>query len=108
VIPGIVSSREAETEIVLLNPIETSTEARLVASSASGLVSESEWFTIGPWSAWRGKISNHVPRVRQLLAQDGGVGGLAVYSSHKLLPYFGFTRPGQPLVCMDHSAPLFA
>ena len=41
--------------------------------------------------------------MRQLLAQDGGVGSLAVYSSHKLLPYFGFTRPGHPLVCMDHS-----
>ncbi len=108
VMPGIVSSRDAETEVVLLNPIDESTDARLVASSASGLVAESEWFPIGPWSAWRGKLSNEVPRVRQLLAQDGGVGSLAVYSSHKLLPYFGFTRPGQPLVCMDHSAPIFA
>jgi hypothetical protein len=108
VIPGVVSSRDAETEIVLLNPIERPTEARLVVSSASGLVAESDWFEIGPWSAWRGKLSNEVPRVRQLLAQDGGVGSLAVYSSHKLLPYFGFTRPGHPLVCMDHSAPLFA
>ena len=59
-------------------------------------------------SAWRGSLSNELPRVRQLLAQDGGIGSLAVYSSHKLLPYFGFRRPGQPLVSMDHSAPIFA
>lgn len=108
VMPGIVSSREIETEIVLLNPIEEPTDARFVASSADGLVLEGGWFTIGSWSAWRGMLSAELPRVRQLLAQDGGIGSLAVYSSHKLLPYFGFRRPGMPLVSMDHSAPIFA
>lgn len=108
VIPGAVSSHEAETHVVLLNPIDDATDARLVASSPSGLVLEGDWFTIGPWSAWRGKLSDELLRIRQLLAEDGGIGSLAVYSSHKVLPYFGFTRPGQPLVCMDHSAPLFA
>jgi hypothetical protein len=108
VIPGIVSSRDVETEIVLLNPIDDVTEARLVASSAGGLVLEGDWFTIGPWAAWRGSLSNELTRVRQLLDQDGGIGSLAVYSSHKILPYFGFRRPGHPLVAMDHSAPIFA
>jgi hypothetical protein len=108
VIPGLVSSREVETEVVLLNPIEQDTQARLVASSAEGLVLEGDWFTVPAMSAWRGAVSNELPRVRQLLAQDGGVGSLAVYSSHKLLPYFGFRRPGRPLVAMDHSAPIFA
>ena len=42
VVPGIVSSKEVETEIVLLNPIDDVTEARLVASSAGGLVLEGE------------------------------------------------------------------
>lgn len=108
VIPGVVSSRDAETEIVLLNPIDQATDARLVASSASGLVVEGDWFTIGPWSAWRASLANELPRVRRMLAHEGGVGSVAVYSSHKLLPYFGFRRPGYPLVCMDHSAPIFA
>jgi hypothetical protein len=108
VIPGVVSSREVETEIVVLNPIDDVTEARLVASSAGGLVLEGDWFAIGPWAAWRGSLSNELTRVRQLLEQDGGVGSLAVYSSHKVLPYFGFRRPGHPLVAMDHSAPIFA
>lgn len=108
VIPGIVSDRDVETEIVVLNPIAEPTEARLVASSAGGLVLEGDWFTIGAFSAWRGALSNELTRVRQLLAQDGGIGSLAVYSSHKVLPYFGFRRPGQPLVCMDHAAPIFA
>jgi hypothetical protein len=108
VVPGIVSSKEVETEIVLLNPIDDVTEARLVASSAGGLVLEGDWFTIGPWAAWRGSLSNELTRVRQLLDQDGGIGSLAIYSSHKVLPYFGFRRPGQPLVAMDHSAPIFA
>ena len=53
-------------------------------------------------------LSNELPRVRQLLAQDGGVGSAAVYSSHKLLPYFGFRRPGSVLASMDHAAPIFA
>ena len=30
------------------------------------------------------------------------------YSSARILPYFGFRRPGQPLVSMDHAAPIFA
>jgi hypothetical protein len=108
VIPGILSSRDVETEIVLLNPIEQDTQARLVASSAGGLVLEGDWFDVRAMSAWRGDLSAQLPRVRQLLAQDGGVGSLAVYSSHKVLPYFGFRRPGHPLVAMDHSAPIFA
>jgi len=108
VIPGVMSSREVETEIVLLNPIDEPTEARLVASSAGGLVLEGDWFTVGAWSAWRGVLSNELLRVRQLLEQDGGIGSLAVYSSHKLLPYFGYRRAGQPLTAMDHAAPIFA
>lgn len=108
VIPGIVSSKDVETEIVILNPIDDHTEARLVASSAGGLILEGDWFTIGPWSAWRGSLSNELTRVRQLLAQDGGIGSLAIYSSHKVLPYFGYRRPGLPLTAMDHAAPIFA
>lgn len=108
VIPGIVSSREVETEVVLLNPIEQTTQARLVASSAGGLVLEGEWLEIAPMAAWRGDLSAQLPRVRQLLAQDGGIGSLAVYSTHKVLPYFGFRRPGHPIVAMDHAAPIFA
>jgi hypothetical protein len=108
VIPGVVSSRDVETEIVLLNPILEPTRARLVASSAGGLVVEGEWFDIEPFSAWRSPLSDALPRIRRLLAQDSGIGSLAVYSSHKILPYFGFRRAGQPLVSMDHSAPVFA
>jgi hypothetical protein len=108
VIPGIVSSAEAETEIVLLNPIAETTRARLVVSSASGMILEGDWFEIAPWSAWRSALSNELTRVKQLLAADGGVGSVAVYSSHKILPYFGFRRKGHPLVSMDHSAPIFA
>jgi hypothetical protein len=108
VIPGVLSSKEVETEVVLLNPIEQDTQARLVVSSAAGLVLEGDWFPVRAMSAWRGKLGDELPRVRQLLAQDGGIGSLAVYSSHKLLPYFGFRKPGHPLVAMDHSAPIFA
>lgn len=108
VFPGVMSSREVETEIVLMNPIGAPTKARLTASSAGGLVLDGEWFEIPPWSAWRSSLSNELPRVRRLLAQDGGVGSAAVYSSHKLLPYFGFRSGSLPLTCMDHAAPLFA
>jgi len=108
VIPGVVSSREVETEVVLVNPIADATKARLVATSASGIPLEGDWFEIPPWSVWRSALSDELTRVRQLLASDGGVGSLCVYSSHKILPYFGFRHTGQPLVSMDHSAPLFA
>ena len=108
VIPGVMSSPEVETELVLLNPIDAATKVQLTVSSAEGLVLSGGWFTIEPWSAWRSSLSNELPRVRRLLAQDGGVGSAAVYSTHKLLPYFGFRRPGRPLSSMDHAAPIFA
>ena len=56
----------------------------------------------------REALGDELPRVRRLLAEDGGIGSLAVYSSHRVLPYFGFRRAGHPLVSMDHSAPIFA
>lgn len=46
--------------------------------------------------------------VRRMLAEDGGVGSAVVYSSHKVLPYFGPRGNGMPLSCMDHAAPIFA
>lgn len=108
VLPGVMSTRDTETEIVLLNPINRTTETWITVSSADGLVLEGERFEIGPWSAWRGALANELPRSRQLLAQSGGIGSAAVYSSHKLLPYFGFRRNGSPLAAMDHGAPIFA
>lgn len=108
VLPGVMSTREVETEIVLLNPIDVATQARITVSSADGLVVDGEWFPIGPWSAWRGSLSNELPRVRRLLEQSGGIGSAAVHSSHKLLPYFGFRKNGSPLAAMDHGAPIFA
>lgn len=108
VIPGVLSSKEVETEVLVLNVVEQPVDIRLVASSASGLVLESEWITMEPWSAWYGSLSDVLPRVRRMLAEDGGVGSLAVYSSARVLPYFAFRRPGQPIVSLDHSAPIFA
>lgn len=108
VCPGVMSSREVETEVLILNVIEEPLEVKLVVSSATGLVLESAPFTVAPWSAWHGLLSNELPRVRQLLASDGGVGSLAVYSSARTLPYFGLRRRGQPLTAMDHAAPIFA
>ena len=103
-----MSDSGVETEIVLVNPIDVATEARLTVSSAGGLVLDTEPFEIPPWSAWRGSLSNQLPRVRRMLAEDGGVGSAAVYSSHKILPFFGFRSPGLALTCMDHAAPMFA
>lgn len=108
VCPGVVSSREAETDVVLLNPIDAATRAQLTVSSTEGLVLESEWFEIAPWSAWRSALSDALPRVRQLLREADGVGSLTVSSTHKILPYFGMRKSGQPLTAMDHAAPIFA
>jgi hypothetical protein len=108
VLPGVMATRNVETEIVLLNPIDAPTEAHLVVSAADGAVLESPPFSIGPWAAWRGSLSGELPRVRQLLASGQGIGGAAVHSSHKLLPYFGFRRDGHPLAALDHGAPIFA
>jgi hypothetical protein len=107
VFPGVMSDRGVETEIVLLNPIDVPTQAHITVSSAGGLVLDTEPFQIGPWSAWRGSLSNELPRVRRMLAEDGGIGSAAVYSSHKILPFFGFRSPGLALTCMDHGAPMF-
>jgi hypothetical protein len=107
VLPGVMSSPDVETEIVVLNPIQIPVQARITVSSATGMVVDGDWFTIEPWSAWRSPLSDALPRVRRMLAEDGGIGSAAVYSSHKVLPYFGFRGAGMPLSCMDHSAPIF-
>lgn len=108
VVPGILASRDVETELVLLNVTDEVTRVRLVASSLDGLVAEGEPFEIERWSAWHGSLSSHVPRLRQLLKESDGIGSLAIYSSHRLLPYFGFRKGGRPVVSMDHAAPIFA
>lgn len=108
VVPGVLVSDTTDTELVLLNVVDEPTEVRLAATTVSGLRSEAAPFTIPPWTAWRGSLRETMPKLRHLLADEDGVGNLAIQSSHKLLPYFGFRREGGPLLSLDHCAPLFA
>lgn len=108
VIPGILASREVETELVLLNVVDDPVEVRLVASTPDGLLAEGPTFEVAPWSAWRNDLAGQIPRLRRLLASGDGIGSLAIHSSHRLLPYFGLRRADGPIVSMDHSAPIFA
>jgi hypothetical protein len=108
VVPGIVSSPEVESEVLLLNPTDEATRARLVVSSPDGLVSEGQPFEVGAWSAWHGTLGANVPRVRRLLGPSDGVGSLAIYTGRKLLPFFALRRRGQPVTSFDHAAPIFA
>jgi hypothetical protein len=108
VVPGIVATAEMDTELVLLNVVDAPTEVRLVANSVSGLVAESDPVTVQPWAVWRGSLRREIPRLRKMLEADGGVGSLAIHSSHRMLPYFGFRRNGGPFLSLDHTAPIFA
>lgn len=108
VVPGVISDAETDTELVLLNVVDEPTEVVLTAISPDGLTAASAPFSLAPWTAWRGALQQTVPRVRRLLAGSGGVGSLTIQSSHKLLPYFGFRTHGGPLLCLDHTAPIFA
>jgi hypothetical protein len=107
VVPGIVQTADVATELVLLNVLDAPVDVELVACSAGGLRSEPGRVSIGPCSAWRGPLETTIPRVRKLLAQDGGIGSLAIYSSHRILPYFAFRHGGGPVASLDHSAPMF-
>jgi hypothetical protein len=108
VVPGIIATGDVDTDLLLLNVIGEPVEVRLVASSPEGLIQESGPLELGPYSAWYGSLRRTVPRVRRLLESSGGVGSLAVYSNHRLLPHFGFRRNGGPVGSMDHTAPIFA
>jgi hypothetical protein len=107
VIPGILATREIETEVLMLNPYDVTSRVRLVASSVDGLSAGSDEFAIDPWSTWRGDLSDSIGRLRALLAPGDGVGSLTVHSTHKILPFFGFRCGSNPVVSMDHAAPLF-
>lgn len=107
VVPGILASEDVETEVLLLNPLSEVIKVRLVASSADGLVAESTPFEVATWSAHHEDLSKRIPRLRRLLAASEGLGSLAIYSSHRVLPYFAFRRAGHPIVSMDHPAPIF-
>jgi hypothetical protein len=108
VVPGIVATSETDTELVLLNVVDAKTEVLLVANSADGLVAESQPVTVEPWATWRGSLQRAIPRLRTMLEANGGVGSLAIHSSHRMLPYFGFRRAGGPFLSLDHTAPIFA
>lgn len=108
VVPGVVASRQLETEVLLLNPTHSSTTARLKVTSPDGLSAEGAPFEVGAWSAWHGTLSAHVPRVRRLLEASDGLGSLGIYSGKRLLPFFGLRRVDGPLTSMDHTAPIFA
>jgi hypothetical protein len=107
VVPGVVLNRETDTELVILNPIDETTDVRLVVSSVDGLVAEGELVRLAPWSSWTGSLKAAVPRARKLLEPSAGIGSLAMFSSHRTLPYFGFRRSGHPVVSLDHAAPIF-
>jgi hypothetical protein len=107
VAPGIMATGEVETEVLLLNPIGDSVTVRLVASSTEGLKAESKEFEIGPYSAWYGPVREKIPNLGRLLAPSDGLGSLAIYSDHRLLPHFGFRKDGGPVGSMDHTAPIF-
>jgi hypothetical protein len=107
VVPGILASRDVDTELLLLNPYDVRSSARLVAWSIEGLSASSDAFEIEPWSAWHDDLGNRVERLRALLAPAGGIGSLAIHTTHKVLPFFGFRHRGNPVVSMDHSAPIF-
>jgi hypothetical protein len=108
VVPGIEVSREVTTEVLLLNVVDEPTSVRLVAASTDGLTAEGRPVEIGPWTARRVDLRKAIPGVRRLLENEGGVGSLAIYSTHRLLPYFGYRRDGGPLLSLDHTAPIFA
>jgi hypothetical protein len=107
VVPGIVATDDVDTELLLVNAIGEPIEVRLVASSAEGLTQDGKPFELGPYSAWYGSLRKTVPRVRRLLESSGGVGSLAIYSTHRLLPHFGFSKDGGPVGSLDHTAPIF-
>jgi len=108
VVPGIQVSRDVTTEVLLLNVVDEPTEVRLVATSTEGLTIEAPPFTIDPWTPRRVDLRRAVPGLRRLLEPDDGMGSLAIYSTHRLLPYFGYRRDGGPLLSLDHTAPIFA
>jgi len=108
VVPGIVATKDVDTELVLLNVVDAPTQVKLVASSIGGLIAESDPITIAPWTAWRGSLKHEIPRLRSLLREGDGVGSLSIQSSHKILPYFGFRKADGPLLSLDHTAPIFA
>lgn len=109
VVPGVEVTRETSTELVLLNIIDEPTTVKLVVADSSGMTAENtRTIEIPPYTPWRGSLNRFVPRARRLLEPDHGIGSLAIYSTHRLLPYFGYRRNGGPITCLDHTAPLFA
>ncbi|MDA0164753.1 hypothetical protein OM076_31080 [Solirubrobacter ginsenosidimutans] len=108
VVPGVIASRDVESELLLLNVVEEPVEVTLIVSSQDGVTAESAPFVVEPWSAWHDDLSRVVPRARRLLADGDGVGSLIVRSSGRILPYFGFRQGDGPIVCLDHTAPVFA
>ena len=86
VCPGVVAGGGFETDLVLLNPIDVPTTARLELSSPDGLSDASSPFEIGPWSAWRGELSRVIRKAPRLLEPHGNVGALVIKTSHKVLP----------------------
>lgn len=108
VVPGIVVSRETDTEVVMLNVAAEATSVKLVVVGPDGLSTEGAAIEVAPWSAWRGNVSRHVRGATRLLSASQGVGSLAIYSSHKIIPYFAVRQVDGLIGSLDHAAPIFA
>lgn len=106
VAPGVVAGPDLDTDIVLLNPHPTPAAVRLVLAGPDGLSADAS-YEIPPWSTWRDVLTKAVPRSRRLLAPSDGIGSLAIYSPHKIMPFFGTRGARQPVSAMDHTAPIF-
>jgi hypothetical protein len=107
VAPGVLVGDGVDTELLLLNPIDREIDVRLVVASPDGLTDESKPFKVAGRSACHGTLSQRVIRSRRLLEASDGLGSLAIYTSHRLLPFFGFRQGDGPLLALDHTAPIF-
>jgi hypothetical protein len=108
VLPGVMSSRETETEIVLVNPIDRPTRARITVSSADGLLPTATGSRSAPGRRGAGPLSNELPRAaasrpERRHRQRGGV--LVAQAA----AVYGFRRDRLAARRdVDHGAPIFA
>jgi hypothetical protein len=104
--PGIVENSDYQSSVLLLNYHPRPTEARLDLFAPSGRCVSSSALTLAPRMPATFALEDCVPGAGELLASEGGIGSLRIWSAYKAPGFVMMrNRASGVVTSFDHTVP---